>query len=279
METVQLAIGVPVFFARTADLQRINLYGIIIGRSHGRWRAQLQNGSHTITFDPSTGLARLFGVEERLVLILSPSEVHAGEHYQDVIERAQALYESLADPSDMLPVNGGVNSETNMTQLSLGIKARDLSTGLLGTITSRVHRLSGSVQYTLQPYNDSGVKMEDSYNVDEGYLEFVDKHLRDKAASEQEPLFTLGSKLEDTVSGAVGIAVAYHVYFNGCLFYALERPIDATKEKSLKYDDRVIYAPQQQLKQIKKAPTVSTASARPQGGPSQRVAAQPATRI
>lgn len=79
-----------------------------------------------------------------------------------------------------------------MNEIKLGVKAKDVVTGLSGIVMARAEYLSGSIKYELQPVSDSpSDKVKESHWVDSAFVQFVDTGVH-VAPSEREIGFKLG---------------------------------------------------------------------------------------
>ena len=117
--------------------------------------------------------------------------------------------------------------------IKLGMIVRDPGTGLVGQADMKVELLSGTTQYAVQPKGD-GKSIPERYYIDDFLLEFVGDGVsaRVPAPDGNDP-YSLGQKLEDTVTGYIGIATQRTTYLNGCVHYHLQKHISDTKGKTL----------------------------------------------
>lgn len=101
----------------------------------------------------------------------------------------------------------------------LGKKVVDVTSGFSGIAVAAYDSLSGMSQLSVQPFNESGSRLEDAYNidlnsldiVDDGYSSRVIKHNPDDLSG-----IKLGDKVEDIVTGETGTLTAVLIYMNGC---------------------------------------------------------------
>lgn len=120
--------------------------------------------------------------------------------------------------------------------IKLGMVVRDPATGLTGQADQKVELLSGTTQYTIQPMGD-GKTVPERYFVDDFLLEYVGPGVSDRVpAPDTGDSFALGQKMEDTVTGYVGISVQRTTYLNGCICYHLQKHISDTNGKTLLED-------------------------------------------
>lgn len=105
---------------------------------------------------------------------------------------------------------------SNINNIKLGNRVRDMITGYTGIVTSKVEYLNGNTQFTLTPEAKDD-KYPESITLDYHTLEVMDKAFEDKVT---EPTFNsgvkLGNNVECLVSGFRGIASNKCTYMNGC---------------------------------------------------------------
>lgn len=117
----------------------------------------------------------------------------------------------------------------NLTPIALGNIVRDLSTGLQGTVMSRVTFMNGNLRYNVQPKAKEGSDtIPSSWEIDVQLLEYVEKGIAEGAT----PCVTdtgieLGTEVIDLVSNMKGIATQRHESYNGCVYYAVQSKWDA----------------------------------------------------
>ena len=106
---------------------------------------------------------------------------------------------------------------------AIGVKARDLVTGLEGILTARADLLQGSRQWAIQPPADPESKdVPKAVYTDEVSLETLDAGIRDRIPP-RTPLavFRLGEEVLDKMTGFQGFVAEQVQYQNGCVSYAL----------------------------------------------------------
>ncbi len=117
--------------------------------------------------------------------------------------------------------------------IKLGMTVRDPATNLVGQADMKCELLSGTTQYAIQPKGD-GKTIPERYYVDDFLLEFVDDGISARVPTpDGNDPYSLGEKLEDTVTGYTGIATQRSTFLNGCVHYHLQRSLADTKGKTL----------------------------------------------
>ncbi len=117
-------------------------------------------------------------------------------------------------------------STNGLPPLQLGVRARDITTGLTGLLTMRALTLDGVVQYTIQPMGD-GEKIPEGWTIDEHSLEVVDAGIIAKVTPEATNVSVrLGQEVTDKISGVVGITTRRVTYINGCVHFAVQPKVD-----------------------------------------------------
>lgn len=122
-----------------------------------------------------------------------------------------------------------------MSDIALGCVARCAISGIVGTLSSKVEMLTGTVQYSLQPKikddaPDPG-KLPDATNVDYQLLEFVEVGVMDRVLSAETTSIELGNEVECMASGMRGIAVVKYTFVNGCVYFHVQ-PKQSKKQRS-----------------------------------------------
>jgi hypothetical protein len=106
---------------------------------------------------------------------------------------------------------------TKPADVELGMKIREVISGVVGTAWSRRETLAGSIQFALQPVGD-GKTLPESYNFDWQTLEIIDSGVA-HLASPEDPTVKVkpGDKVKDPISGMTGVAIEKYTYMNGCV--------------------------------------------------------------
>ncbi|MEN3238639.1 hypothetical protein PUR29_34935 [Methylobacterium ajmalii] len=150
--------------------------------------------------------------------------------------------------------------------LQIGVRARDITTGLTGLLTMRALTLDGVIQYTIQPMGD-GEKIPEGWTIDEHSLEVVDAGIIAKVTPEATNVSVrLGQEVTDKISGVVGITTRRITYINGCVQFAVQPKVDKDGKmpEAIYLDHGRLVASHQAVEA--KPPSTT----RPPGGPSTR---------
>ena len=147
----------------------------------------------------------------------------------------------------------------------LGLRMKDSVSGLTGIVCSITRRFSGTIQYGLQPEGD-GKTFPDSWNLDFDILDKVDEGVRSRIKSEfpTTSAFSIGSEVEDTLSGFKGKVQDITYHLNGCVTCSV-----TGKSMSPDKDVFTLYADQSRFKLLAPAVTEPAAPTK-RGGPSVR---------
>lgn len=152
----------------------------------------------------------------------------------------------------------------------LGDRVKDRVSGFTGVVTSLHRYLQGCDRMTVQPPTGGDGKLLEASSFDAPDLEVIDAQLvpyhdrRDKSYTGD---VELADKVRDRVSKFEGVAVARHIYLNGCDRISVQ-PIVDKKDTALP-DSKAFDAPQ--LEVIKREYIkyeTSTEERRRIGGPS-----------
>jgi hypothetical protein len=108
-------------------------------------------------------------------------------------------------------------------EVSLGCFATDVSTGVVGMITGKVHQLNGNVRWVMQPQSDDKKTLPDAFYIDYHFVQYKDKGVSDKATppNPNATILQLGSEVRDKVTGMQGVLMAWSLHMNGCIFYEI----------------------------------------------------------
>lgn len=112
--------------------------------------------------------------------------------------------------------------------LGLGVRVRDLLTGVVGIAMMKSQSLAGVARYGIQTPSVGGAH-SDPLLYDAFQLEPIEK-----ACDAVEPNYgllkvELGQKSQDTVSGFTGVVVEISEFMNGCIYVSLQPPVDPKK--------------------------------------------------
>jgi hypothetical protein len=108
-----------------------------------------------------------------------------------------------------------------LEEFKLGLKAKDIISGAVGTLVSRVDWNDGNIQFGLHPENE--IDPDTGYCQDWQLLDILEDACSDRVTPPQENPFNLNDKAEDLDNGSKGTIVRFHTYFNGCVHAVIER--------------------------------------------------------
>lgn len=118
-----------------------------------------------------------------------------------------------------------------MTEIKLGSIVTDLQSGYEGTATARVELFSGNVQYTVTPKVKSGSeKFPEQVNFDAATLKVKGKGISELTTAPQACEINIGDEVQCIVSGFKGIASMKSTFMNGCIYFDVTKPENATKK-------------------------------------------------
>ena len=103
--------------------------------------------------------------------------------------------------------------------VQLGQEVKCVVTGLTGTVTQRIEKFNGSIQFAVQPKNEDGRTVLEATVLDHQYLEVIGDGLKDKVIEHVETDIKLGQELKDKVSDFRGIAMEKAIFINGCVYF------------------------------------------------------------
>lgn len=148
----------------------------------------------------------------------------------------------------------------------LGHKVRDRITGLVGVVVSLGERMNGNLRFVMQCPPKEGNILGEQIEFDAANAEYVDEGVRDLVQSPRpSDHILLGSKVQDTVTGFVGIATTRSTTLNGCVHFYVEPPVNQSNEVKLEV------FPSERLVMIQEPKTPAIpASKKVQGGPVSR---------
>lgn len=153
-----------------------------------------------------------------------------------------------------------------MSEIKLGVTARDPVTKFEGIVSMRADQMNGNVQWVLQPPVGEDGKLVEAQGFDAHLLEYVDAGISAKVP----PIDTsfsieLGDVVKDTLSGVKGTAFERIAYLNGCVYFNVQ-PMGT---KAHERPDRVLLMPIniEVVSKVKPAEAAKIKAAKPTGGP------------
>jgi len=155
-----------------------------------------------------------------------------------------------------------------MEDIKLGSIVTDLQSGYEGTATARIELFSGNVQYTVTPKVTKGSeKFPEQVNFDAATLKVKGKGISELAKEPQPVSISLGDEVECILSGFKGVASMKSIFMNGCVYFDVTKPENATK----KTPAESMFISSTRLKLVKaKKVTPIKASVKAPGGPMTR---------
>lgn len=119
-----------------------------------------------------------------------------------------------------------------MTEL-LGRRVRCKVTGFDGVADQYVELLGGTIQYSIQP-RGNGTAIPEAYCFDIQQVERTPGSSADDPVESTKPPvvdIALGDKVEDIVTGTVGIVTRKATFLNGCVYFTVTEHRDAAARK------------------------------------------------
>lgn len=113
----------------------------------------------------------------------------------------------------------------DLSQIRLGVNAKDLTTGVSGILTYSVLYMNGNLRFGLQPMAKAkdADKIPEAYELDVQCLEYIDEGVVSRVIPcPIETGIVLGVEVEDIVTKQKGIATQRHDSMNGCVYYAVQ---------------------------------------------------------
>ena len=105
----------------------------------------------------------------------------------------------------------------------LGKHVLDRTSGLRGFATQHIEKFNGSVQYSVQPYDEDGKSYIDAFWVDEAFLELTNYTTPMTVTKPpSKPAYKVGVKIKDIISEKEGYVTAIITHVNGCTYYLVE---------------------------------------------------------
>lgn len=155
-----------------------------------------------------------------------------------------------------------------MEDIKLGSIIVDLQSGYEGTATARVELFSGNVQYTVTPSVKKGCeKFPEQVNFDAATVKLKGKGISALAQEPQPTGIAIGDEVECILSGFKGIASMKSTFMNGCVYFDVTKPENATKKQPA--ESMFISSTRLKLVKAKKVTPIK-ASVKAPGGPSTR---------
>lgn len=155
-----------------------------------------------------------------------------------------------------------------MEDIKLGSIIVDLQSGYEGTATARVELFSGNVQYTVTPSVKKGCeKFPEQVNFDAATVKVKGKGISALAQEPQPTGIAIGDEVECILSGFKGIASMKSTFMNGCVYFDVTKPENATKKQPA--ESMFISSTRLKLVKAKKVTPIK-ASVKAPGGPSTR---------
>lgn len=156
-----------------------------------------------------------------------------------------------------------------MEDIKLGCIATELSSGVEGTVISKLETFNGNVQYAIQPKAAKGEnKLPDAWNFDAALVKYKGEGISNKATTPQATDIKVGDEVEDIISGHKGIATSKNTFINGCVFFNVESKGNAAK----KIEASVMFISCVRLKKVSKETLkpLMPKGEKPTGGPNTR---------
>jgi hypothetical protein len=155
-----------------------------------------------------------------------------------------------------------------MEDIKLGSIIVDLQSGYEGTATARVELFSGNVQYTVTPSVKKGCeKFPEQVNFDAATVKLKGKGISALAQEPQPTGIAIGDEVECILSGFKGVASMKSTFMNGCVYFDVTKPENATKKQPA--ESMFISSTRLKLVKAKKVTPIK-ASVKAPGGPSTR---------
>lgn len=152
-----------------------------------------------------------------------------------------------------------------MEDIKLGSIIVDLQSGYEGTATARVELFSGNVQYTVTPSVKKGCeKFPEQVNFDAATVKVKGKGISALAQEPQPTGIAIGDEVECILSGFKGIASMKSTFMNGCVYFDVTKPENATKKQPA--ESMFISSTRLKLVKAKKVTPIK-ASVKAPGGP------------
>ena len=107
-------------------------------------------------------------------------------------------------------------------EIKLGCIAVEQSSGVEGTVVSKLETFNGNTQYAIQPKAGKDNKLPDAWNFDAALVKYKGVGVSAQATAPQATDLQVGDEVEDIISGHKGIASSKTTFINGCIFFTVE---------------------------------------------------------
>lgn len=108
------------------------------------------------------------------------------------------------------------------TEIKIGHKVKDATTGMEGIVTGHIHMLSGTRQLIVQPRSADGSAISDAWNIDVDSLDYVDEGIVERSGTPNDHDIKLGEEARDRVSGVTGTVTTLTTFLNGCVYATIQ---------------------------------------------------------
>lgn len=112
----------------------------------------------------------------------------------------------------------------------LGNIISEPAANITGIAVQIMRELSGNTRWLLQPPGKEDGTLPEALFVDDNMVDFIDDGVADRVVPAAAPLFELGDKVRDKVSGFEGVLTIENVYLNGCRYFAAHGKTNGKKE-------------------------------------------------
>ena len=103
--------------------------------------------------------------------------------------------------------------------IELGEEVKCIVTGMTGTVTQRVEKFNGSIQFAVQGRSEDGRTVTDAMILDHQYLEVTGDGVKHKAVTPVATSIQLGQRVRDKASDFTGMAMEKSIFLNGCVYF------------------------------------------------------------
>lgn len=115
-------------------------------------------------------------------------------------------------------------------EVKLGHRVHDIVSGYEGIAYQETLLMSGTVQFSVQPDMSDKMKESGEYpagmSIDVHTLEYIGDGIADRVIAPPQVGIKIGEKVEDEVTGLVGVATSRVTFANGCVYFNVQPPID-----------------------------------------------------
>ena len=123
--------------------------------------------------------------------------------------------------------------EMNMSEqiVELGDHVKDMVTGFEGIVVVRTILGGSEDRFEVKPPAKDG-EMKDGKGFDRSQLEVIEKQkIKFDETKIKDFGVKIGDEVEDTPSGFKGIAVAQHIFLNGCMHISIQPPFKKKEQE------------------------------------------------